>query len=483
MTDDEEPLARQLPLPLAPPPRTADEPLVPARMLNEWVYCPRLAWLEWVESEWAESADTAEGRRLHGRFDPPAGRLPAPGALDDPAVMRGKVHALTLSSDKLGIVAKMDVIEHEDDAVTPVDVKRGKRPHIAGGVHDPERVQLCAQTLVLEEAGYRVREAAIWFAGSRERVPVAIDDELRQRTFAALADIRLAVAAGCRPPPLTDSPKCVRCSLAGICLPDETNWFLRSPVPPRPLNPADDPTLPLHGVSPGSRLRKSGATLVVEADDERREVPLIAVSDVSLYGPVSVTTPALHALLRQGSSIAWFSTGGWFLGTATSGGPRNAVLREAQYRAAFDEHRRLAAARSLVAAKIRNQRTILRRNARKVDPATDAARIEVLDRLGRLARKAAHAKGHDTLLGIEGEAAALYFRHFADMLTDEARELGFAFEKRNRRPPVDEINALLSFTYALTTRLFTAVLATVGLDPWFGFYHARVTAAPRLPST
>ena len=128
--------------------------------------------------------------------------------------------------------------------VTPIDTKKGKRPHVAEGAYEPERVQVCAQALILEDAGYKVAEAAIWYAGSRERVRIALDDGLRASTRSAISNLRLAAAAGRLPPPLVDSPKCTKCSLAGICLPDEVTFFRRG-LAPRPLNPSADTALPL----------------------------------------------------------------------------------------------------------------------------------------------------------------------------------------------------------------------------------------------
>ena len=147
---------------------------------------------------------------------------------------------MTLASERLGIIAKIDLIEGEDGTVTPVDTKKGRRPHVAEGAYEPERVQVCAQALILEDAGYRVVEGAIWYAGSRERVRIALDEELRARTRAAISELRLAAAAGRLPPPLVDSPKCTKCSLAGICLPDEVAFFRRG-LAPRPLNPPPTP--------------------------------------------------------------------------------------------------------------------------------------------------------------------------------------------------------------------------------------------------
>ncbi|MCE7902278.1 MAG: CRISPR-associated protein Cas4, partial [Gammaproteobacteria bacterium PRO9] len=215
---------RELPLPF--PDLPGDLPLLPARMVNEFQYCPRLAYLEWVQGEWADSRDTVEGRHAHRRVDQPSGQLPDP----DSTVTDGdRVHArsITLSSIRLGLIARMDLVEAEGNTVTPVDYKRGKRPHVPRGAYDPERVQICLQGLILEEHGYSCTEGVLYFAESRERVRVAFDDELRELTRNAIDGLRLIAAGGQIPPPLEDSPKCPRCSLVGICLPDEVR-FLRN---------------------------------------------------------------------------------------------------------------------------------------------------------------------------------------------------------------------------------------------------------------
>ena len=467
---------RQLTLALPPPPADANTPLVPARMVNEWVYCPRLAYLEWVEGEWAESGDTAEGRRAHGRVDEGGGRLPTP---DELGAEFSRARAVTLSSERLGVIAKMDVVEVEGGTAMPVDFKKGKRPHVAAGAYEPERVQICTQAMILEDNGYKVEQGVLWYAGSRERVQVVIDDELRARTLEAITGLRSAAANGRRPPPLENSPKCPRCSLAGICLPDETNLF-RKGYPPRPLNPSDDPALPLYVQTPGARLRKSGERLVVETEEESVEVPMIDVSQVALFGPVSVTTPALHALMRAEIAVSWFSTGGWFLGHTVGTGNGNVAVRQAQYRAAFDGRSSLAFARDLVAAKVRNARTMLRRNWRVSGDAE--AKNEVLVRLKRIVQRVPRAQDDGQLLGVEGEAAAIYFSCFEKMLGTGAKEglAAFAFSKRNRRPPTDPVNAMLSLAYALLTRVFTTTISATGLDPYLGFYHRPRHGRPAL---
>ena len=427
-----------------------------------------------MEGEWAESGDTAES---HARVDAGAGRLGAPEDIDGEI---GRAQAVTMSSERLGVIAKMDVVEVEDGVAMPVDFKKGKRPHVAAGAYEPERVQVCVQAMILEDNGYRVERGALWYAGSREKVPVVLDDQLRAATFEAISGLRSAALAARRPPPLRDSPKCPRCSLAGICLPDETN-MLHTGQPPRPLNPSDDPALPLYVQTPRARLRKKGERLVVETDNETVETPLIEVSQVALFGPVSVTTPALHSLMRAEVPVSWFSTGGWFLGHTVGTGNGNVAVREAQYRAAFDDRRCLDLARGLVAAKVRNSRTLLRRNWR-AQSGEGAAKDDVLKRLKRIAQGAPQAKSTQQLLGVEGEGAAVYFGSFQRMLAAGADSdvTAFSFGTRNRRPPTDPVNAMLSLAYALLTRTFATTISSVGLDEYMGFYHRPRHGRPAL---
>lgn len=109
--------AQQAELPLPFPEISGDQPLLPARMVNEYQYCPRLAYLEWVQGEWAESGDTVQGRYQHRRVDKPAGTLPDPADMD--AGERFHVRSITLSSTRLGLIAKLDLVEGEGNAVTP----------------------------------------------------------------------------------------------------------------------------------------------------------------------------------------------------------------------------------------------------------------------------------------------------------------------------------------------------------------------------
>ncbi len=449
---------------------------IPVRMVNEYVYCPRLAYLEWVQCEWADSADTVGGRLVHRRVDRAVGDMPPAAELAEAGSMEAR--AVHLASDELGIVARFDLVEGADGQVVPVDYKRGKRPHVARRVYDPERVQLCLQGMILREQGYRCDEGIIYFAGSRERVRVAFDRELQEQARAAVRGVRTMAASGEMPEPLEDSPRCPRCSLVGICLPDEVRFLNRRQHPPRPLAVAVDDALPVYVQSHRGKVAKKGDELVISTGDDGTgtRARLGETSQLVLLGNVYLTTPCLHELLRRQIPVSWYSYGGWFLGWSSSTGHRNVELRTAQYRASFDGGRCLELARTFVRTKILNCRTLLRRNWRGGEKPR-----QLLVEMREDAERSRRAKTLEELLGVEGAAAARYFGSFARMLRDDGRACNrFDFLGRNRRPPVDPVNALLSFGYAMLVRHWTVTLAGVGLDPYRGFYHQPRYGRPAL---
>jgi CRISP-associated protein Cas1 len=459
--------------PLREPP---DEmPLLPARMINEYQYCPRLSYLEWVQGEWSESVDTVEGRYAHRRVDRTGGSLPDPAT---PSTERLHIRSVTLSSYNLGLIARMDLVEAEGTHVTPVDYKRGKRPHVARGAYDPERVQLCVQGMILEENGYTCNEGILYFAESRERVSVHFDDELRALTRAAIDGMRKMARGGAIPPPLEDSPKCVRCSLVGICLPDEVNFLRRQHAPPRPVAIPRDEALPLYVQARGAKVAKKGDTLEIFVDDELiQTVRLIDVSQMALMGQIYVTSPTLQELMTREIPVSWHSFGGWFMGHTVGTGHKNVEIRAAQYRASFDSAACLRIAQGLVIAKIQNQKTMLRRNWKQ-----GSAPEDLVDAFQADIRSAQRACNLGELLGAEGQAASRYFGAFSAMLrlAKDEETVSFDFQTRNRRPPTDPINALLSYAYSLLVRAWSVALTAVGFDCYRGFYHQPRYGRPAL---
>lgn len=226
------PLPRRLPV--APPP-AALEPappvLAPARMINEVLYCERLMYLEYVQGEWADNAFTADGHAVHRRVNEEGKPLrAAPDGESEAEEARPYVaRSVSLYSERLGIAAKLDLVEVEGGHVVPVEYKRSARPDVPGGAYLPELAQVCAQVLLLREHGYACEYGEIYYAKDRQRVVIEIPEWLIARTLAAADRIRELALAGVLPPPLEDSPKCHGCSLVGICLPDETRALSTEP--------------------------------------------------------------------------------------------------------------------------------------------------------------------------------------------------------------------------------------------------------------
>lgn len=450
-------------------------------MVNEFVYCPRLFYLEWVQGEWADNAFTEDGKFVHRRADKETRPPPAPEQVCEKPFLARSVAA---SSDRLGLSTRMDVVEGDDGVVTPVEYKRGRPPEVPHRVYDPERAQVCAQALILRDAGYKVARGEVYFAESKERVPVELDAELVRLTEEAIRGLREAAAQPTPPPPLKNSPKCDGCSLVGICLPDEVNLLHDSTIeieeakqaesPLRRLHPARDDAVPVYVQRGGARVGVSGDVLEIRYKQEKvGEARLEHTSQVSVFGNVQVSTQALRALLEREIPLAFYSSGGWFFGWARAFGSRNVELRRAQYRAADDTERSLSLARRFVSTKVWNQRTLLRRNA------TSSPEVQqALQRLSGLRDQAERAESAAELLGLEGTAARLYFGQFPRMLKCDLGD--FNLEGRNRRPPRDPLNALLSFVYSLLSKDWTIACGVAGLDPFLGFYHRTRFGRPSL---
>lgn len=442
-------------------------PTVPARMLNEFVFCRRLFFLEWVDRLWAPNADTAEGDYEHRRVDIPSGAAPLPG--------EGSLRAarsLELSSEDLGITAKLDLVEADNGGgVIPVDTKKGRPGR--DGAWEADAIQVCAQVLLLREHGYHVDRGELYYAETRQRVPVEITDELMARTREVVTAARALAARPAPPPPLTSSPKCARCSLNAICLPDELNMLAgREPAQPRRLIAAAPDAHPLYVTEQGTQIGIDGGRVTISKyREELASARLIDVLHVSTWGNVQVTAQALRTFFDNGISVFHFSYGGWLSGVSAPLPSKNVNVRIRQSMTAVRGD--LAGPRRMIAGKIRNARVLLRRNS------PDSSRV--VAQLAALAAQAEQAPDAPALLGIEGAAARLYFTAFPTMLHDTSTLPGPAFTGlRNRRPPTDAVNCLLSFCYALLTKELLAACLVVGFDPYLGLLHRPRFGRPAL---
>jgi CRISPR-associated protein Cas1 len=500
--------------------------LIPVRALNQVTYCPRLYYLEYVESIMPVNEHVEDGLFQHRRVDDPA--LHHRTRKDGDTL---HTRSVQVSSVRLGITGKLDLVEEKDGAVCPVEYKRGGGPPGANGqppYWDNDAVQVCAQGILLEEElGVPVPRGILYYIGSKSRVEVRLDDALRAKTMAAIHTIRDLDNRDAPPEPLPAElrHRCFGCSLAPVCQPEETLYCLGK----QRLTVAEESAAGITRVLPqsnegavlylqeqGSHVGKRSEHLVVKKDGaEIQRVPIAAIHQVVVFGNVQVSTQALECLATLDVPVVYMTGYGRFIAALQPAPTKNVMLRVNQYRLFADPQRALTLARAVVKAKVANQRTLLMRSLRShtpdesvicetqdapnqsaTQPATthdspltthqttthqtkgsdEPAARDMADLLNRLDRIADPA----VLLGTEGQAAALYFSCFQRMLKAPSPGRTFDFKARNRRPPRDPVNALLSFAYALLLKDCFSALCTVGFDPYCGFFHAGRHGKPSL---
>jgi CRISP-associated protein Cas1 len=443
--------------------------------------------------------------------------------------------SVTLGSDRLGVVAKMDLIEvslNSIDAtamrVSPVDYKAGAPREEENGITlwDTDRIQLGLQCLILRDNGYTCNFGTIYYRETKQRATLDLTTELESWILNQIDAARNVVNHPI-PAPLVGSPKCPRCSLVTICLPDETRLLeaehteverQKNHISPRRLIAARDDRRALYLNTPGLQVGRSGEVLQVRKKKELiQEFRLNDICQLSIFGNIQVSTQVIQDLCYQEIPIAWFSMGGRFYGFTRGHDQTNVFLRIEQFRLARDPDFSLQLAKSLIQGKIRNHRTMLMRN--HVDPPSHA-----LMRLKQAAEDCFEATFLDKLLGMEGAAASVYFKHWNGMIkvrdeteapdresnpgnryrsspiTDSYSSDEMAlpasppntttvltpapftmdFNGRNKRPPTDPVNAMLSLAYSLLTKDCTIAAYAVGFDPYVGFYHQPRFGKPAL---
>lgn len=482
-------------------------PLMPVRRLHNYLYCPRLFYLQWVENLFEENADTAAGSAAHRQTDQPSRFDEEKAEALRAGLPEGsRVRSLKIESVALGLVGVIDVVEGGPDGLELVDYKKGSALRAEDGTLLPKQndsAQLGAYALLLREDGARVASASVFYAADRRRVPVVLDEALFDLVRGTLAEARALAASGRMPPPLVDDVRCLHCSAYALCLPRESAWWRQArpaaralaahtpPLPgfedaepgirelPPPPELADQPPRPprLDGEllvvqTPGAMVGQSGGEFTVSVKKEvLRKIPVHQLRAIYVYGAIQLTAQAVQTALEEDIDVAYFAPSGRFLGILR-GLPASGVdARLGQYALFQQPFARLRLAAEAIRAKIHNQRVLLMRNG---DPAEG-----VLREMARLRDQATEATALDELLGIEGSAANLYFREFPTMLKDRA-SWAFDFNGRNRRPPRDPVNSLLSLGYSMLAKELAGVCHAVGLDPFLGFLHQPRYGRPAL---
>jgi CRISP-associated protein Cas1 len=487
------------------------QPPLPVRRLHNFIYCPRLFYFQWVENIFQENADTVAGSRVHRNVD-------APSELEDPKELGlpegSKLRSLRLESETLGLIGVVDIVEGGPDGAEIIDYKRGSARRDGEGervAKEPDALQVAAHAMLLREHGVIAVRGAIYYAADKRRVPVELTEELFEKVRKAIADAKQIASSGKCPPPLKNDARCLYCSAYPICLPNESLWWAKRRKAPeaeaqtqfgfiaqseeavrnqilealdfaaestgkeptlQPPRPEGDDGEILVVQTPGAQIGQRGDELLVSVKGEDvRKLPGQQVRAIYCYGAVQITAQATSTCLELGIDVSYFSPAGRFLGML-GGLPASGVdARRGQYRLFELPGVRLQLAREVVRAKIHNQRVMLMRNGDVPD------RVTALMANFRDATES--ARDLTSLLGIEGSAAALYFEQFESMLKQRA-DWKFDWRGRNRRPPRDPVNGLLSLGYSMLAKELTGVCYSVGLDPFLGFMHQPRYGRPAL---
>jgi CRISPR-associated protein Cas1 len=441
-----------------------------------------------VEGIHLPNTDTELGMAVHRRVDRPSAAQDSDKEEPDENRPRS-LRSFTLTSKKLGLTATLDLAEIDGMTAIPVEYRKGRprHPWLAppgepGETDAPpptpepwptDRVQVGLQAILLEEAGYTVPEAILYYASEKLRLRVPVDAELRGDALRTLHEAQQA-AAGRRPLPLINDSKCVRCSLQPFCLPDEVNQQRAIAEEPkaRSIWPTRDDALHVVAQQEGTKIGINGLSLKITDREgrESRKIPLAGLESLAVIGSVQVSTQAMHALADRSIPLAFMSSAGRLIAMVDPVDSASAELRRQQIRTFDQPARCLELTRALVAAKIVNQRILLQRN----HPGIPDMALEDMQTEAESARRAG---GIDTVRGHEGQGAAIYFNHFAGMLkTDIACE--FDVNGRQRRPPPDPINAVLSFAYTMLTHECVSALRLARLEPSIGAFHTSRPGRP-----
>jgi len=228
----------------------------------------------------------------------------------------------------------------------------------------------------------------------------------------------------------------------------------------------------LYVMTPNAYAHLENATVRIDVEKVKKlQVPLHHLGGLVCFGNVLVSPALMHKLADEGKSLVLLDMNGRFKARLEGGISGNILLRKAQYKAADDPATILEIARTIIAGKIKNSRTVLLRGARETEDATDSANLNAVAlSLAQSLSNLKHAPSVDVVRGLEGEAAKNYFGVLPLIIKPQYRE-AFALNGRTRRPPLDRTNALLSFLYAMLMNDCRSALEAVGLDPQLGFLH------------
>ncbi|QTA81097.1 CRISPR-associated protein [Desulfonema limicola] len=448
--------------------------MIPVSYLNAYVYCPRRFFLEHNQGMFEDNAHTVEGRSLHRVVD---GKDPARASKKGDAIHRRSV---SFSSMSLGITGKLDLLEEKEGSVLyPVEYKKSKKPPKDRQPWLNDQIQVCAQSLLMAENGLPMPEKAyIYYIGSKARVEVSLSESLLEQTKQTIAQCRLISRSDILPPLADNRNKCFGCSLNAICLPEEEDVSKGRKTNARTIIPMSMDGDILYVDTTGAYLNLSSGSIIITAPGgmEIGNASIEQLREIVLFGNVQTTTQVLHTCMKNNIPVHYLNFYGRYVGTCSPMLHYNGLLREAQWKAHFDKLLSFEYSKIIVFSKLVNMRTLMMRYLREKRTDKD---LESFESIKSINKQVMNAENIQSLRGYEGYGAKIYFSRFGDFIKPEKQSF-FKFSGRNRRPPRDPANALLSFGYSLLAKDCTGTAIRVGFDPFCGFYHVMKYGRPSL---
>jgi CRISPR-associated protein Cas1 len=430
-------------------------------------YCPRLFYLEEVEQLYTQDAAVFAGRRLHVELE----------AQEDE-----DWEELFLESTELGLRGRVDALRTRDGQTIPYEHKRGRAhrdEHKQAQAWESDRIQILAYACLIEAAlGVSIQEGRIRYHADNVVVKVPVDDAGRAAVRRAVEQARWLRVFTHRPPITENERLCAACSLAPVCLPEEARLAHDRAWQPIRLFPEDDDRQILHVLEPGTNVGRTGEQLKITRKNQPIEkIPARQIAQVVLHSFSQISTQALYFCAEQGIGVHLVSGGGRYLGSFDS--RQGSIQRRIrQYAALSDLEQCLKLAKQLVICRGQGQRKFLMRGQRGKEEVPQELKSAIAQ-MKVVLKQVPTVTSLESLLGLEGNLAALYFGALPQLLSDSTPP-EMQFDHRNRRPPKDRFNALLGFGYALLLKDVMNAILTVGLEPALGFYHQPRTQAPPL---
>ncbi len=424
--------------------------------LHSIVYCERLYFLEEVEGILVADENVFDGRSIHLDID----------------LQKGTLKKIELSSEKLGLVGKVDTVRRRDGSLVPYEYKRGKALFDKKEIKawEPDIVQLAAYAILLEEKmGETIIEGRIRYQQSQRTVKVIFDDKLRNKVKKWIKKAQDLQSQVERPSICNNENKCIKCSLSPVCLPEEERLIQNKDWEPVRLFPPERENKVIHIIGHKKKIKRKQNKILIEEynkGEEDKELSIQGIQSMIIHGYSQITTQALHLCSVFGVDVHWLTPGGNY-SFGVSSGPNGVQRRIRQYNALILPENKLILSKKLAKAKVESQvRYLLRQTRGRRD---DETRKEI-KKIQKASKGIENAESIEIIRGFEGIAGKTYFS-LVKKLFNKKTPSCLKPVKRTRRPPKDRFNALLSFGYSLLYQsVYTTILA-VGLEPSIGFFH------------